>query len=438
MLFERPNSGERAVLVHLDFHSEDEREDSNEFVQLVTSAGGDPVAFITGSRKRPDARLFIGTGKLEEIRESLVANDGELVLFNHALSPSQERNIERELQCRVLDRTGLILDIFAQRANTHEGKLQVELAQLQHMSTRLVRGWTHLERQKGGIGLRGPGESQLETDRRLLRARITAIQARLQKVRKQREQARRARRRAEIPALSLVGYTNAGKSTLFNVLTASKVYVADQLFATLDPTVRRIKVSDVGPVILADTVGFIRHLPHKLVEAFRATLEEAVMADLLIHVIDCADPERQDNVTQVLGVLAEIGAGDIPVLEVYNKTDLVNAEPRIDRNDQGKPVRVWLSARDSRGLALFYQALSEILGNEICETSITLSAGQGRLRGLLYDLAAVMDERLGDDGSQYLQLRLLESDWQRFLSNESVSEASLNSMRQVSTQEEFC
>jgi GTP-binding protein HflX len=438
LLFERPNSGERAVLVHLDFHSEDEREDSNEFVQLVTSAGGDPVAFITGSRKRPDARLFIGTGKLEEIRESLVVNDGELVLFNHALSPSQERNIERELQCRVLDRTGLILDIFAQRANTHEGKLQVELAQLQHMSTRLVRGWTHLERQKGGIGLRGPGESQLETDRRLLRARITAIQARLQKVRKQREQARRARRRAEIPALSLVGYTNAGKSTLFNVLTASEVYVADQLFATLDPTVRRIKVSDVGPVILADTVGFIRHLPHKLVEAFRATLEEAVMADLLIHVIDCADPERQDNVKQVLGVLAEIGAGDIPVLEVYNKTDLVNAEPRIDRNDQGKPVRVWLSARDSKGLALFYQALSEILGNEICETSITLSAGQGRLRGLLYDLAAVMDERLGDDGSQYLQLRLLESDWQRFLSNESVSEASLNSMRQVSTQEEFC
>jgi GTP-binding protein HflX len=438
LLFERPKSGERAVLVHLDFHSEDEREDSNEFVQLVTSAGGDPVDFITGSRKRPDARLFIGTGKLEEIRESLVANDGELVLFNHALSPSQERNIERELQCRVLDRTGLILDIFAQRANTHEGKLQVELAQLQHMSTRLVRGWTHLERQKGGIGLRGPGESQLETDRRLLRARITAIQARLQKVRRQREQARRARRRAEIPALSLVGYTNAGKSTLFNVLTASKVYVADQLFATLDPTVRRIKVSDVGPVILADTVGFIRHLPHKLVEAFRATLEEAVMADLLIHVIDCSDPERQDNVKQVLGVLAEIGAGDIPVLEVYNKTDLVNAEPRIDRNDQGKPVRVWLSARDSRGLALFYQALSEILGNEICETSITLSAGQGRLRGLLYDLAAVMDERLGDDGSQYLQLRLLESDWQRFLSNESVSEASLNSMRQVSTQEEFC
>lgn len=438
MLFERPNSGERAILVHLDFHSEDEREDSDEFVQLVTSAGGDPVAFITGSRKRPDARLFIGTGKLEEVRESLIANGGELVLFNHSLSPSQERNIERELQCRVLDRTGLILDIFAQRANTHEGKLQVELAQLQHMSTRLVRGWTHLERQKGGIGLRGPGESQLETDRRLLRARITTIQARLQKVRKQREQARRARRRAEIPALSLVGYTNAGKSTLFNVLTTSEVYVADQLFATLDPTVRRIQVGDVGPVILADTVGFIRHLPHKLVEAFRATLEEAVMADLLIHVIDCADPERQDNVKQVVGVLAEIGAGDIPLLEIYNKVDLIDAEPRIDRNDQGRPIRVWLSARDSRGLALFYQALSEILGNEICETSITLSPEQGRLRALLYDLGAVMDEQLGDDGSQFLQLRLLESDWQRFLSNESVSEASLYSTRPVSTQEEFC
>lgn len=438
MLFERPNSGERAILVHLDFHSEDEREDSNEFVQLVTSAGGDPVAFITGTRKRPDARLFVGTGKLEEIREALIANEGEIVLFNHALSPSQERNIERELQCRVLDRTGLILDIFAQRANTHEGKLQVELAQLQHMSTRLVRGWTHLERQKGGIGLRGPGESQLETDRRLLRARITSIQARLQKVRKQREQARRARRRAEIPALSLVGYTNAGKSTLFNVLTTSDVYAADQLFATLDPTVRRIPVGDVGPVILADTVGFIRHLPHKLVEAFRATLEEAAIADLLIHVVDCADPERQDNIKQVLKVLAEIGAGDIPLLEVYNKTDLIAVEPRIERNEEGRPIRVWLSARDSRGLPLFYQALSEILGNEICETSITLTAGQGRLRALLYGLGAVVDEQLNDDGSQNLSLRLLEADWQRFLSNESINEASLHSTRPVSTQEEFC
>ncbi len=438
MLFERPNSGERAILVHLDFHSEDEREDSNEFVQLVTSAGGDPVAFITGSRKRPDARLFVGTGKLEEIREALIANEGELVLFNHSLSPSQERNIERELQCRVLDRTGLILDIFAQRAHTHEGKLQVELAQLQHMSTRLVRGWTHLERQKGGIGLRGPGESQLETDRRLLRARITAIQSRLQKVRRQREQARRARRRAEIPALSLVGYTNAGKSTLFNVLTTSTVYAADQLFATLDPTVRRITVDDVGPVILADTVGFIRHLPHKLVEAFRATLEEAVIADLLIHVVDCADPERHDNMKQVMNVLTEINAADIPILEVYNKLDLIAGEPRIERDDLGKPVRVWLSARDDQGLGLFYQALSELLGNEICETSITLTAGQGRLRARLYSLEAVLIEDLNDDGSQRLKIRLPEADWQRLLAAEAITEASLDSSRPVSMREEFC
>jgi GTP-binding protein HflX len=438
LLFERPNSGERAILVHLDFHSEDEREDSNEFVQLVTSAGGDPVAFITGSRKRPDARLFVGTGKLEEIREALIANEGELVLFNHSLSPSQERNIERELQCRVLDRTGLILDIFAQRAHTHEGKLQVELAQLQHMSTRLVRGWTHLERQKGGIGLRGPGESQLETDRRLLRARITAIQSRLQKVRRQREQARRARRRAEIPALSLVGYTNAGKSTLFNVLTTSSVYAADQLFATLDPTVRRITVDDVGPVILADTVGFIRHLPHKLVEAFRATLEEAVIADLLIHVVDCADPERQDNMKQVMNVLAEIGAADIPILEVYNKTDLIGSEPRIERDEAGQPVRVWLSARDDRGLDLFYQALSELLGNEICETSITLTTAQGRLRARLFSFDAVLDEEMNDDGSQRLKIRLPEADWQRLLAAESITEASLDSSRPVSMREEFC
>jgi GTP-binding protein HflX len=438
LLFERPNSGERAILVHLDFHSEDEREDSNEFVQLVTSAGGDPVAFITGSRKRPDARLFVGTGKLEEIREALIANEGELVLFNHSLSPSQERNIERELQCRVLDRTGLILDIFAQRAHTHEGKLQVELAQLQHMSTRLVRGWTHLERQKGGIGLRGPGESQLETDRRLLRARITAIQARLQKVRRQREQARRARRRAEIPAVSLVGYTNAGKSTLFNVLTTSAVYAADQLFATLDPTVRRVAVDDVGPVILADTVGFIRHLPHKLVEAFRATLEEAVIADLLVHVVDCADPERHDNMKQVMNVLSEIDAADIPILEVYNKLDLISGEPRIERNDLGKPVRVWLSARDDQGLDLFYQALSELLGNALCETSITLTPGQGRLRARLYSLDAVLSEEMLDDGSQRLKVRLPEADWQRLLAAEAVTEASLDSSRPVSIREEFC
>ena len=426
MLFERPNSGERAILVHLNLNSEDEREDADEFVQLVTSAGGDPVAFITGQRQHPDPRSFVGSGKLAEIRQALQDHDGELVLFNHALSPSQERNIEGELQCRVLDRTGLILDIFAQRARTHEGKLQVELAQLEHMSTRLIRGWTHLERQKGGIGLRGPGETQLETDRRLLRARIKSIQSRLSKVRRQRDQARRARQRAEIPAVSLVGYTNAGKSTLFNVLTESKVYAADQLFATLDPTLRRIQVDDVGPVVLADTVGFIRHLPHKLVEAFRATLEEATLADLLVHVVDCADPERSDNVRQVKNVLEEIGADSIPVLEVYNKTDLLGTTPRIERNEHGEVTRVWLSAQRQQGLELLGDALAEILSGDIVEPELVLNASDGRLRARLYQLNAIQSEQLDEAGRFHLKLRLPSVDWQRFLAAESLSEVSLN------------
>jgi len=426
LLFERPNSGERAILVHLNLNSEDEREDADEFVQLVTSAGGDPVAFITGQRQHPDPRSFVGSGKLAEIRQALQDHDGELVLFNHALSPSQERNIERELQCRVLDRTGLILDIFAQRARTHEGKLQVELAQLEHMSTRLIRGWTHLERQKGGIGLRGPGETQLETDRRLLRARIKSIQSRLSKVRRQRDQARRARQRADIPAVSLVGYTNAGKSTLFNVLTESKVYAADQLFATLDPTLRRIQVDDVGPVVLADTVGFIRHLPHKLVEAFRATLEEATLADLLVHVVDCADPERSDNVRQVKNVLEEIGADSIPVLEVYNKTDLLGTTPRIERNEHGDVTRVWLSAQRQQGLELLGDALAEILSGDIVEPELVLNASDGRLRARLYQLNAIQSEQLDEAGRFHLKLRLPSVDWQRFLAAESLSEASLN------------
>ncbi|WP_372879152.1 ribosome rescue GTPase HflX [Spongiibacter marinus] len=429
MLFERPNSGERAILVHLNLNSEDEREDADEFVQLVTSAGGDPVAFITGQRQHPDPRSFVGSGKLAEIRQALQDHDGELVLFNHALSPSQERNIERELQCRVLDRTGLILDIFAQRARTHEGKLQVELAQLEHMSTRLIRGWTHLERQKGGIGLRGPGETQLETDRRLLRARIKSIQSRLSKVRRQRDQARRARQRADIPAVSLVGYTNAGKSTLFNVLTESKVYAADQLFATLDPTLRRIQVDDVGPVVLADTVGFIRHLPHKLVEAFRATLEEATLADLLVHVVDCADPERSDNVRQVKNVLEEIGADSIPVLEVYNKTDLLGTTPRIERNEHGDVTRVWLSAQRQQGLELLADALAEILSGDIVEPELVLNASDGRLRARLYQLNAIQSEQLDEAGRFHLKLRLPLVDWQRFLAAESLSEASLNTQQ---------
>ncbi len=421
MLFERPDTGERAVLVHLDFHSEDEREDPDEFLQLVESAGGEPVAYIKGQRRVPDARLFVGSGKLEEIREALAAHDGELVLLNHALSPSQERNIERELKCRVLDRTGLILDIFAQRARTHEGKLQVELAQLQHMSTRLVRGWTHLERQKGGIGLRGPGESQLETDRRLLRARIKSIQTRLQKVRRQRDQVRRARTRADIPTVSLVGYTNAGKSTLFNAITTAKVYAADQLFATLDPTLRRVRLPDVGAAVLADTVGFIRHLPHKLVEAFRATLEEAAQSDLLLRVVDSADPERDSHTEQVDEVLREIGADKIPSLEICNKIDLCGQSPRIDRDEHGRPLRVWVSARRAQGLELIREAMAELLAGDMVSQELVLDHRQGRLRARLFAAGAVREECCGDDGLSRLQVRMPRADLQRLLAAEGLS-----------------
>lgn len=411
MFFERPDAGETAVLVHVDFQDESEREDSGELLELVRSAGAEPATLLTGSRGRPDPRFFIGSGKLEEVREALVAHQAELVIFNHALSPSQERNVEQSLKCRVLDRTGLILDIFAQRARTHEGKLQVELAQLEYMSTRLVRGWTHLERQKGGIGLRGPGETQLETDRRLLRGRIKSIHKRLDKVRSQRDQNRRARSRAEIPSISLVGYTNAGKSTLFNAVTQSRVYAADQLFATLDPTLRRLEVEDVGPVVLADTVGFIRHLPHKLVEAFQATLQEAAEASLLVHIIDAADPDRDLNVGQVEEVLDEIGALDVPTLKVMNKVDLFDSAPRIERNVEGRPEVVWLSAQDGRGLDLFEQALSECLADDIIDFDMTLAPAQGKLRAGLHDLGAVRTERFDDQGRTLLAVRLPRRDF---------------------------
>ncbi len=412
-MFERPRAGERAVLVHLELSGRVDNEDPAEFDELVRSAGGEPMAYIVGQRVRADARLFIGTGKLEEVRAAVVEHQAEVVLFNHALSPSQERNLEKELQCRVLDRTGLILDIFAQRARTHEGKLQVELAQLQHMSTRLVRGWTHLERQKGGIGLRGPGETQLETDRRLLRHRISTINRRLEKVRAQREQGRRARRRAELPMVSIVGYTNAGKSTLFNALTDASVYAADQLFATLDPTLRRLPLPDVGPIVLADTVGFIRHLPHKLVEAFRATLEEAASADLLLHVVDAAADERDANIEHVIDVLHEIGAADIARLDVYNKCDLLQMAPRIDRDEHGVPQRVWVSALNAQGLDLLKQALAERLGRDVVRGEVVLSGAMGKVRAQLFAAGAVRTERLLDDGSVALQINLPRADFNR-------------------------
>ncbi len=416
MFFDRPNSGELAVLVHLDIASEREPEDSREFEELVLSAGGDPVAVVGGHRQTPQSRYFIGTGKLQELTALVREHDARLVIFNHPLSPSQERNLEQVLSCRVVDRVGLILDIFAQRAQTHEGKLQVELAQLQHLSTRLVRGWTHLERQKGGIGLRGPGETQLESDRRMVRARIKAIQKRLEKVRSQRAQGRRRRRRAEIPTVSLVGYTNAGKSTLFNALANATSFVADQLFATLDPTMRRLDLDQVGPAIVADTVGFISHLPHKLVEAFRATLEEAAQASLLLHVVDAASDTRHQNIERVNEVLAEIGAAELPVLMVYNKIDLLDGvEPRIERDARGKPVGVWLSGHSGAGLALLRAAMVELLSGAIHQGTYYLTPQQGRLRAQFYRANSVVEEQSTENGGTILRVRLARADFSRLL-----------------------
>ncbi len=422
MFFDRPDSGELAVLVHLELSSVNDPDDPREFEELVLSAGGDPVDFLTGKRSSPSSKYFVGSGKLEELHDMVKLHEAQLVIFNHTLSPSQERNLEQVLECRVLDRTGLILDIFAQRARTFEGKMQVELAQLRHMSTRLIRGWTHLERQKGGIGMRGPGETQLETDRRLLRGRIKSIEKRLEKVRKQRDQGRRSRQRADIPTVSLVGYTNAGKSTLFNRITGSDVYVEDQLFATLDPTMRRIDLADVGAAILADTVGFVSHLPHKLVEAFRATLEEAASADLLLQVIDAAAPERARNIESVDEVLEEIHAQSIPQLRVYNKIDLLeDFEPRIDLNDEGKPVAVWLSAQDDQGLELLFEAMAQLLGDDILHRHLCLLPSQARLRAKLYHQNAILQESYLDDGSSDVEVRLAQADLLRMLSAEDIA-----------------
>ena len=425
-MFERPDAGERAVLVHITLESETEPEDPDEFRELVSSAGVSCVALVTGTRNQPASRLFLGAGKLEELRSVITAESADVVLFNHILSPSQERNLEAELKCRVLDRTGVILDIFAQRARTHEGKLQVELAQLEHMSTRLIRGWTHLERQKGGIGGRGPGETQLETDRRLLRARIKQIHKRLEKVRRQREQGRRARKRADIPSVSLVGYTNAGKSTLFNRMTESGVFAADQLFATLDPTVRRIELPDVGPVVLADTVGFIRHLPHKLVDAFRATLEETVEASLLVHVIDNSDPRRDENIEQVESVLAEIGAENIPVLQVCNKIDQnPGSEARMERDAEGRPTRVWLSAVTGEGMELLDDAIAELLAEDVVHYYLCLPPADGRLRARFYEAGAVVSERMLESGDFALEIRMQARDLNQLLGRAGITSEAL-------------
>ena len=422
-MFERPRSGERAVLVHIDLPSGGGGSGSPaEFRALVTSAGARPVATVRGARDAPDPRQFIGRGKLEELRARVLEHDAEVVIVDHALTPSQERNLERELGCRVLDRITLILDIFAQRASTFEGKLQVELAQLRHLATRLVRGWTHLERQRGGIGLRGPGEKQLETDRRLVAQRIASIERRLDGVRKRRELSRRARGKAGVPLAALVGYTNAGKSTLFNSLTGAGVPVEDRLFATLDPRLRRLDLSTGGRLIVADTVGFIRHLPHELVAAFRATLEETRRASLLLVVVDASDPERADKVRQVNDVLGQIGAADIAQIEVYNKIDACTRGaqgvlPRLERDERGSVRRVWVSARDGTGLELLGAAMCEHLRLASVLRRVRIPAHDGRLRAKLFELGTVVAERAAADGDWEMDVEIrpaaLERLWQR-------------------------
>ena len=404
-MFDRPDSGERAILVHLSLQVN--QEDLYELKELAKSAGAEPVHVVTGSRHRPDPKFFVGTGKLEEIKSEIAFHEADIVLVNHALSPSQERNLEQALGVRVVDRNGLILDIFALRAQTFEGKLQVELAQLKHLSTRLIRGWTHLERQKGGIGMRGPGETQLETDRRLLNNRIKQIQKRLQKVDKQRSQGRSKRKKSEIPSVSLVGYTNAGKSTLFNRLTNSDIYVADQLFATLDPTLRSCSLENGTELVLADTVGFIRHLPHELIAAFRSTLQEASEADLLLHVIDANAEDRDDTIYQVDQVLEDIDANEIQQLQVFNKIDLLeNVEPHIDRDDTGKPVRIWMSAVTGAGVDLLFQALAELFSSNKVKRKCYLQPDQGGVRASLFNYAKIIDEQVNECGGWDLSIEI--------------------------------
>ncbi len=406
-MIERPRAGERAVLVRLGLGMPVKREDLEEFEQLARSAGAYPVATITGRRERPDPRYFVGSGKAQEIANAARTENAALILFDHPLTPSQQRNLERLSGVRVLDRSGLILDIFARRARSFEGKLEVELAQLKHLSSRLVRGWTHLERQKGGIGLRGgPGETQLETDRRLLAARVRSVTQRLQRLKQQRDTGRSARAEIPVPSVALVGYTNAGKSTLFNALTGSDVYIADQLFATLDPTVRRLRLPGGAPVVLADTVGFIRELPHELVAAFQSTLQEAREAHLLLHVVDASDPRRDERMQQVDTVLEEIGAGATPQLRVYNKIDRLELAAKLERGADGQPSAVWICAATGVGLDLLREAIAERLDLNVRRLWMHLPVAAGALRARLYAASVVRDERALDDGAIELLVEL--------------------------------
>lgn len=413
-MLDRPEGGERALLVQILPESKDSEALLAEFEELANSAGAIVLGVLKGARARPDAKYYIGLGKAEELGQMVEAQEIELVLVNHELTPSQERNLERLIKCRVVDRSGLILDIFAKRARTFEGKLQVELAQLQHLSTRLVRGWTHLERQKGGIGLRGPGETQLETDRRLLRARIKTINKRLEKVRSNRDQNRRARQKALLSTVSLVGYTNAGKSSLFNAMTGAKTHAEDQLFATLDPTMRKLELPGARDIILADTVGFIRDLPHGLIEAFHATLEETKMADLLLHVIDYASPTWREEALVVDTVLKEIGLQDVRIMRVFNKIDLLDGV-RAHVLPLADGPMAFVSAKSHAGLDLLCEAIAKELQGGLIEEEIVLMPTDAKLRAQLFALGAVQSENPTEEGGWRILVRMSTEEYQRVL-----------------------
>ncbi len=404
---------ERAVLVHVDFQNEADREELDEFYELVDSAGAEICTLLTTKRHSADSKYFVGKGKAEEIKQAVELYEADVVIVNHALTPAQERNLSQLVDCQVLDRVGLILDIFAQRARSHEGKLQVELAQLKRMATRLVKGWSHLDRQ-GGIGARGPGETQLESDRRLVQGRIKQLEAKIEKVRKQRDLRRRSRKRSELPTITIVGYTNAGKSTLFNHMTSAGVYAEDRLFATLDSTLRRVHLPGAGPVIFADTVGFIRHIPHDLVTAFRSTLEETREASLLIHLVDAADVHRDEKMADVYEVIEEVGAQEVPQLVVFNKIDLLEpaVAPKVDCDEDGVAKRVWVSAQQGLGIDLLMDAVGSFFKGAYHTVDIVLDVSAGKKRAQLYELGTILSEGFDEQGNSLFTMNLTEQEWQ--------------------------